>query len=361
MNSRRILKILSGGVESFFLPKYKNFSKLLIKSDGSNWVLNSIAKEMMQLSKDLKIENIDDKFEKFISNQCIFYTSKYSVLHNWKKPKNRIAFPYYHGDPSTAKQFKDMIEIIEANHVDISRIQVSHSKMNEIILNTGIDSSKVFQIPISIDLDSFAFVDEIKKQNSRKELNIDQNKILIGSFQKDGDGWGDGNVPKLIKGPDLFLKTIKILKEKHKEIEVLLTGPARGYVKRGLEKLKVKYHHFYFDKYENIEKYYHALDLYLITSREEGGPRAVLESMATGTPLVTFNVGQAIDLAKNGVNSWVAKVENIDELSHYADYVIENLDSISQIKDNARKTAEENSYKEQLPLWLSFMNGFVER
>ena len=43
--------------------------------------------------------------------------------------------------------------------------------------------------------------------------NIDQNKILIGSFQKDGDGWGDGNVPKLIKGPDLFLKTIKILKE----------------------------------------------------------------------------------------------------------------------------------------------------
>ena len=361
MNSRRILKILSGGVESFFLPKYKNFSKLLIKSDGSNWVLNSIAEEMMQLSKDLKIENIDDKFEKFISNQCIFYTSKYSVLHNWKKPKNRIAFPYYHGDPSTAKQFKDMIEIIEANHVDISRIQVSHSKMNEVILNTGIDSSKVFQIPISIDIESFAFVDEIKKQNSRKELNIDQNKILIGSFQKDGDGWGDGNVPKLIKGPDLFLKTIKIIKEKHKEIEVLLTGPARGYVKSGLEKLKVKYHHFYFDKYENIEKYYHALDLYLITSREEGGPRAVLESMATGTPLVTFNVGQAIDLANNGVNSWVAEVENIDELSHYADYVIENLDSISQIKNNARKTAEKNSYKEQLPLWLSFMNGFVER
>ena len=360
MNPSRILKIISGAVQSIFLPKYKNFSKLLIKSDGSNWVLNSIAKEMVSLCKDLKIENIDDKFEKFITNQCIFYTSKYSVLSNWKKPKNRIAFPYYHGDPNSAKQFHNMIKIIEKNHIDISRIQVSHSKMNEIIQNTGIDSSKVFQIPISIDIDSFTFTDELKKKNSRKKLNIDQNKILIGSFQKDGDGWGDGNVPKLIKGPDLFLKAIKILKEKHQEIEVLLTGPARGYVKKGLEKLNVKYHHFYFDQYENIEKYYHALDLYLITSREEGGPRAVLESMATGIPLVTFNVGQAIDLASHGKNSWVAKVENIDELSHYADHVIENLNSISLIQNNARKTAEENSYNNQLPLWINFMNGFVE-
>tara|TARA_A100001015_G_scaffold317519_1_gene434723 strand:- start:12683 stop:13768 length:1086 start_codon:yes stop_codon:yes gene_type:complete len=359
MRSKQIFRLLSGGLGSLFLPRYEIYTKLIIKSDGSSWVLNSIANEMEQLCRDLKIDTLDHKYEKFIKKQCIFYTSKYSVLSDWKKPKNRIAFPYYHGDPASSKRFYKMIKIIEKNHSHISRIQVSHSQMEDIILNTGIDNGKVFKIPISIDLNLFSLGDDFKKNQARKKLNIDQNKIVIGSFQKDGDGWGDGNIPKLIKGPDLFLETIKILKDKYKDIEVLLTGPSRGFVKKGLEKLNIKYHHYYINNYEKIEKYYHALDLYLITSREEGGPRAVLESMATGVPLVTFKVGQAIDLVNHGKNGWLAETEDTEQLAHHAEYVINNTSIIDNIKDNARKTAKENSYKSQIPLWQNFMHGFI--
>ena len=38
---------------------------------------------------------------------------------------------------------------------------------------------------------------------------------------------------------------------------------------------------------------YHALDIYLITSREEGGPMGLLESIACGTPVASTNVGMA--------------------------------------------------------------------
>jgi len=42
-----------------------------------------------------------------------------------------------------------------------------------------------------------------------------------------------------------------------------------------------------------------ALDLYIVASREEGEPKAILESMASGVPLVTTEVGQAMDFVEH--------------------------------------------------------------
>ena len=69
---------------------------------------------------------------------------------------------------------------------------------------------------------------------------IKKNEIVIGSFQKDGQGWAEGYIPKLIKGPDLFVKSVEII-SKEVPIVVLLTGPARGYVKKELSKRKIKF------------------------------------------------------------------------------------------------------------------------
>ncbi len=339
---------------------WKSYSRLIIKSDSSNWVLRSIAREMELISTALNIKTINPLFRNFIKRQCLFYTSKYDVLLNWTTPKNRIAFPYYHGDPSKHKEFYHMIKNIKKHHSHISRIQVSHTKMEETILNTGIDEDKVFRIPISISLGKFPLRDKITKIASRNKLNIPKNSILIGSFQKDGDGWGEGMNPKLIKGPDVFIKTIKILKNNFPNIMVLLTGPSRGYVKNCLEKINVPYIHLLLNDYDKIISCYHAIDLYLITSREEGGPRAILESMATGVPLVTTRVGQAVDLVKHKINGWMVDVEDVDGLAHYSKYVLSNLDQLKSIKLNGRKTAKNNCYDSQLPLWKNFMNGFLD-
>ena len=45
-----------------------------------------------------------------------------------------------------------------------------------------------------------------------------------------GVGWGDGLEPKLIKGPDVLLQTVALLRQRIPELFVLLSGPARGYV-----------------------------------------------------------------------------------------------------------------------------------
>ena len=57
------------------------------------------------------------------------------------------------------------------------------------------------------------------------------------------------------------------------------------------------------------------IDAYVVASRQEGGPKAVLESMACGVPLVTTRVGQAIDLVQHGVNGWMSAPEDANHLA----------------------------------------------
>lgn len=334
-------------------------SRLIVRSDNSNWVLDWERRELLTLCKKLGIRTARPEYSMLSKHQSVFYTSKYDILMNWKPSKHRIAFPYFHGKPESGDGFAQMIGTIRAHHDEIARIQVSHKEMHDIILETGISADKVFRIPIAINLDYFDWTTEELRQNVRSKLGIPQAAVVIGSFQKDGNGWDEGLEPKLIKGPDIFLRTVEILRSNLSELFVLLTGPARGYVKQGLEKLGVPFLHEYLNNYTQIGEYFNALDLYLVSSREEGGPKAVLESMASGIPLVTTRVGQAMDLVKHGLNGWMVESEDSEGLAHWAKYAVENSSGIGDILEKGRNTADQNSYPAQIPIWREFMTGFV--
>ena len=90
-------------------------------------------------------------------------------------------------------------------------------------------------------------------------------------FQKDGEGWGRGLKPKLIKGPDIFIETIKKLKNKIDKLYILLSGPSRGYIQNELVKINIRYINF--KDYYKTPLLYYLIDLYFIPAREEGGLR----------------------------------------------------------------------------------------
>ena len=73
-----------------------------------------------------------------------------------------------------------------------------------------------------------------RKHSELSRKKIPRESLLIGSFQKDGIGWGEGNEPKLIKGPDIFINSLEKIK-KCCDPFVILTGPSRGFVKKGLK------------------------------------------------------------------------------------------------------------------------------
>jgi glycosyltransferase involved in cell wall biosynthesis len=84
--------------------------------------------------------------------------------------------------------------------------------------------------------------------------------------------------------------------------------------------------------------------------------------MASGVPLVTTRVGQAMDLVRHGENAWMVDVQDAEGLAHWAEYVLFHQQSreILEALKNGRKTAETNSYDSQIPHWGAYMQGFVE-
>ena len=124
---------------------------------------------------------------------------------------------------------------------------------------------------------------------------MNNDAYLVGSFQRDTEG-KDLISPKLSKGPDLFINHIDKLINKEKNLEVVLTGKRRNYVINELSKRNIKYHYFEMISFEQLNELYNLLDLYLVTSRYEGGPQAILEAGITKTPIISTDVGIAKEI-----------------------------------------------------------------
>ena len=63
---------------------------------------------------------------------------------------------------------------------------------------------------------------------------------------------------------------------------------------------------------QNPYPYMAQADLFVLSSRYEGCPNAVLEAMACGTPVVAFRCKGGMDeIIDDGVNGWLAEPENV--------------------------------------------------
>lgn len=342
---------------------WQPYSRLILYGDNVGWSLDWDMRELANISRKLGIRIVRPYWKHAATPQSIFYASQFFLTNDeWLSLlPNRIGFSYFHGLPRIGDEnFDEVYRGLQKHHEKLSRIQVSHTEMRDAVLQTGIDPSKVFMIPIGINLNYFPYRNADMKTAARHELGIPDTAFVVGSFQKDGVGWGDGMEPKLIKGPDVFLETMRRLKKDIPELFVMLSGPSRGFVKKGLEEAGIPYLHHYLRSYPDIARLFQAIDLYVVASRQEGGPKAVLESMATGVPLVTTRVGQAMDIVRHGENAYMTDVEDVDALASYALQVyLSPKADIQQMLASGRKTAEANSYDNQLPLWDEFMKGFV--
>ena len=314
--------------------------KWVISVEGE-YITNSIQKKY-----DIPIKMITVSRRKFLRfrKNVLHFGSRNTYLpnnYNYIDKSNNIILTWYHGTDED-KEYIELMPVVSKN-VDI--IHTSTSITKEKLIEWGADKNKIKIIPIGIDLEMFNKFQYQSKSDIRKRLGIPRECICIGSFQKDGDGWKEGNNPKLIKGPDTLCEVLRILNEKY-PVYVLLTGPARGYVKSKLTSYNIPFKHFYFKEYKKIPLFYRPLDLYLITSRAEGGPKSLLESFASDVPVVTTDMGMAHDIVVDGYNAMVSKVDDIESLVYNCRQIIEDKDLRKTLVDNSSKSVKEFSWTE---------------
>jgi glycosyltransferase involved in cell wall biosynthesis len=250
-----------------------------------------------------------------LTDGIVEFGSQYQWVE-WSRylsPRCRFVTTFFHGKPEDGPQVARHIDAFLASVPRLDRIVASATLVRDRLIRWGVPLEKIAVIPIGCETDLFLPPTPEQRSLARARFGIRPEEIAIGSFQKDGEGWGNGDKPKLIKGPDLFLAAVERL-AKDLPVFVLLGGPARGFVRSGLERLGIRYAYHYASDRDELAKLYHPLDLYLVASREEGGPMALIESMASHVPVISTRVGMAPDLIQDGISGALVDVEDIDAM-----------------------------------------------
>lgn len=163
-------------------------------------------------------------------------------------------------------------------------------------------------IPYTTDVESFYRLPVADEgiQALLREWKIPEKRYLIGSFHRDSAGF-DLSIPKKVKGPDILAEIALALHRRGCPVHFVLAGPRRHWIRRRLDQWKVPYTFVgeitTDDDYsknmlprKTLNLLYNLLDLYLVTSRSEGGPRSLMEAASTRCKILSTPVGLADDL-----------------------------------------------------------------
>ncbi len=365
---RRLARAPSRVVLGAYVPArtvaWPEASRLHVIGDDFGWSIDDDAERLSATARRLGYEVAPAAWARFTHDQSVFLHDHFGALRpRWIDSSHRLGLSYFHGRPGTegSPEFDAAFERLRRHARRIDRVQVTHAEMQDLVTEAGLDEDKIFRIPIGVDIERFPLGDAHARSAARSELELPATAFVVGSFQKDGVGRGAGSQPKLIKGPDVFVATIERLHEAIPELTVLLTGPARGYVRAELERIGVPYEHALLRSRDELVVAYHALDVYVVTSRQEGGPKASFEAAAAGVPLVTTRVGQAQELLTDDGDALLTDVDDVDALVAAVQRVYDDVALGPRLRVAGRATAESYSDERLDPLWAELLDGFVQR
>ena len=319
--------------------------RLLLVTDGAGWVLDGVGENLrLNLPSELKSTLVTGEWQvvrdctvHFINRAWAWSDGMLDTVH----ASNRLIGIWWHGRlDSPHPSIQAALERARQLHPRFARMQVSCSSGRQTVLELGVPEEKIVSLPLGLSLRRFRpTLSTADRERMRNGVGARSDSIVIGCFQKDGDGWGDGMEPKLIKGPDLLADALVRLNQRY-PIYVVIPGPARGYLKQRIAQAGVPHYAPGFVSADSFPQLYHALDIYISPSRDEGGPAGVLESMASGVPVVSTRAGMPADMIDNGVNGFLVDVEDVDGLTQSAAELIERPDLRHRFANAALQTIQ---------------------
>lgn len=188
-------------------------------------------------------------------------------------------------------------------------------------------------IPNGMDLQ--AFDARQPTRDIRKELGIPRDAVVAGAV-----------VLRRIKRPDWVVRAAVELADSLPSARWLLVGHfkddaweqeiRRAVAQHGLQD------RFYFPGFQDsMPPFYRAMDLLCHPSRREGAPRAVLEAMAAGLPVVAADVDGVPDLVEEGRTGFVFPVNDYESFLEGTRRLVQDAVLRRQMGTAARARIEE--------------------
>jgi len=255
--------------------------KIFINKLNESWIVDRLRKEWYENNVETSSENIKE-------SDIIWIIAPWTWKKISKKQlKQKIVVCTIHhlnhelNSKSGYQNFIKRDKYVNYYHV------ITEKSKNEL---QKITSKPIFVSEFWLNQNLFFQIKD--KVKLREKYNLSSKDFLIGSFQRDTEG-KDLVSPKLIKGPDIFIEILINNFLNQENLKIILTGKRRAYIIEQLKKLNIEFLYFEMVTFKELNELYNLLDLYIVSSRKEGGPQQILEAAITKTPIVSTNVGLA--------------------------------------------------------------------
>lgn len=281
--------------------------KIYLNAPKESWIVDRFVKEWKYHNKTIST--------RFITNSDIIWII---APWTWRKlsikqlKDKKVICTIHHLDPAKFDQndFEELDQFVNIYHIITKKTEKFLRSLTE---------KEIFYSPFWVDSNKFY---EIKdKSDIRSKHQLPKEDFIIGSFQRDTEG-ADNRSPKLEKGPDNFIEIVTFLYKKQKNLNILLTGNHRNYIINNLKKLDIPYVYLPMVDTKKINELYNCLNLYIVASRVEGGPQAILECALSKTPIISTDVGIANEILSS---KSIFNMPNFENATPETDYAYEKV------------------------------------
>ncbi len=190
-----------------------------------------------------------------------------------------------------------------------------------------------------------------KKLEVRKELGLPVDKKIIF--------FGAASINEKRKGLSFLIKAFSILEdrlstEKKRNIHLAIAGEVEEDLKINLSYSNTI---LGFMSHEEFPKAFQAADIFVCPSIQDSGPMMINQSIMSGTPVVSFQMGVALDLVKTGSTGYLAKLNDTTDFAEGIFKILElNKYEYNKLSNNCRALAKELCNYEKII--LEFNNLF---
>ncbi|ADL58364.1 predicted glycosyltransferase [Methanothermobacter marburgensis str. Marburg] len=189
-----------------------------------------------------------------------------------------------------------------------------------------------------------------------KNVNLKERKNVVGFI---------GRLRKE-KGIIEFIKSIPIILEKRKDIEFLIVGDGdlSDWVESEVNAIKkihnVNIRFLGWVSREDIYDVLSSIKLLVLPTHAEGLPTIILEAMATGTPILTTNVGGIPDVIVDGKTGYILKNNSPNHISKCVLDALEDP-NLEKIVENSRRIVKKKfTYESAVKRWEKIFKTVLE-
>lgn len=252
-----------------------------------------------------------------------------------------VILPHLHG--MLDNRFKDTLKQRERRLLPCTdrMLFVSRAVLDsfrDVVLNGSPDfgrfEDKLEVVHDGVDIAAFNQPRKAEGEELRREYGIPEGAPVIGNVGRFDP----------IKNIELLIDVVRVLKQRYPAIRCLLVGDGRSEYRSHLEqrcKSRGVADNVVFAGYRmNTAAHFGLFDVSLLTSRSEGLPRSVVESMAAGTPVVATALPGLDEVIENGVSGYLVPGREAGGIAERVVQLLEDRALRDRLASGARARAK---------------------